>query len=283
MCIACAWQAFQLMIDFFDTHVHLADTAFLDRVPEVLERAKQAGVRQLLCVGTTAESSRQSVELANRYPSVFASVGIHPNYAHQATDEDWKIIEELTKDKRVVALGETGLDRYWDDCPWEIQLANFQRHWELSQQTRLPVIVHSRDCDAEMLEALKQASQLGKLDGVMHSFAGSWETAQVCISLGLYISFAGMVTYKKSESLREIAVRIPEDRLLVETDAPYLSPEPKRSVRPNEPALVIHTAACIAKCRGIGLLEMGLLTTANATRLFRIAESTSLSPQAPTS
>jgi TatD DNase family protein len=262
------------MINFFDTHAHLADTVFLDRVPEVLERAELAGVRHMLCVGTTAESSRQSVALANQYPSLFASVGIHPNYAHQATAEDWERIRELTNDNRVVALGETGLDRYWDDCPWEIQLANFERHWQLSQQTQLPVIVHSRDCDAEMVQALKQASQFGKLNGVMHSFAGSGETADACLKLGLYISFAGMVTYKKSESLREIAARIPDDRLLVETDSPYLSPEPKRSVRPNEPAMVIHTAACIAKCRGIGLLELGQLTTANAKRLFRIAEST---------
>ncbi len=266
-------------MDFFDTHAHLADPTFLDRLPVVLERAKLAGVRQMLCVGTTAGSSRQSVEIAHRFSNVYASVGIHPNYAHQATSDDWKMIENLATDDRVVALGETGLDKYWDDCSWEIQLANFDRHWQLSQQTNLPVVVHSRDCDPEMVEALSDASRSGKLKGVMHSFAGSWETAQRCLELGLYISFAGMVTYKKSEALREIAVRIPEDRLLVETDSPYLSPEPKRSVRPNEPALVVHTAACIAKCRGIGLAELGRITTSNAMRLLAIESITcSLAP-----
>ena len=257
-------------MELFDTHAHLADPALFDQLPEVLERAQRAGVRRMLCVGTTAESSQRSVDLAHRHPNVFASVGIHPNYAHQATHQDWETILKLVEDERVVALGETGLDRYWDDCPWEIQQENFQRHWKLSQETGKPVVIHSRNCDAEMISALREAGEQGKLKGVMHSFAGSWETAQIGMELGLYISFAGMVTYKKSEALREIAARIPEDRLLIETDAPYLSPEPKRSVRPNEPALVVHTAGCIAKCRGIGLLELGQLTSDNAVRLFGI-------------
>jgi TatD DNase family protein len=260
-------------MELFDTHAHLADPALLNQLPEVLERAQRAGVRQMLCVGTTAESSQRSVELAHRYANVFASVGIHPNYAHQATDQDWGTILELVEDERVVALGETGLDRYWDDCPWEIQQANFQRHWRLSQETRKPVVIHSRNCDAEMIQALVHASQTGPLLGVMHSFAGSWETASIGMDLGLYISFAGMVTYKKSEALREIAARIPDERLLIETDAPYLSPEPKRSVRPNEPALVLHTAACVAKCRSVSLLELGELTTRNAKRLFGISDT----------
>lgn len=270
-------------MDFFDTHAHLADPTFLDRLPDVLERAHLAGVRQILCVGTTAESSRRSVEIAHSYSNVYASVGIHPTYAHQATADDWKLIENLATDDRAVALGETGLDKYWDDCPWEIQLANFDRHWQLSQKTQLPVVVHSRDCDSEMVEALKSASRSGNLNGVMHSFAGSWETAQSCLELGLYISFAGMVTYKKSEALREIAARIPENRLLVETDSPYLSPEPKRSVRPNEPAFVVHTAACIAKCRGISLSELGRITTLNAMRLLRIESTTCSSAPSLTS
>jgi len=261
-------------MELFDTHAHLADPALLVQLPEVLERAQSAGVRQMLCVGTTAESSRRSVELAHRYANVFASVGIHPNYAHQATEQDWETILKLVEDERVVALGETGLDRYWDDCPWEIQQVNFQRHWKLSQEIRKPVVIHSRNCDAEMIEALRLASQFGPLLGVLRSFAGSWETASIGLDLGLYISFAGMVTYKKSEALREIAARIPDDRLLVETDAPYLSPEPKRSVRPNEPALVLHTAACVAKCRGIGLSELGELTSRNARRLFSIPDTT---------
>jgi TatD DNase family protein len=262
------------MLDFFDTHAHLADSSLYECLPEVLERAQQAGVRQMLCVGTTVESSRQAVEIAHQFANVHASVGIHPNYAHQATLDDWHVIEKLAADHSVVALGETGLDRHWDDCPWDVQIANFSRHWQLSQRTQLPVIIHSRDCDSEMIAVLRRQGEQGELRGVMHSFAGSWSTAQSCLELGLYISFAGMVTYKKSEALREIAARVPENRLLIETDSPYLSPEPKRSTRPNEPALVVHTAACVARCRGVGLVELGQLTTANANRLFGITRLT---------
>ncbi|MDZ4848448.1 MAG: TatD family hydrolase [Pirellulaceae bacterium] len=257
-------------MELFDTHSHLADPTFADDLGNVLDRAKLAGVRNMLCVGTTADSSQRSVQIASQESNVFASVGIHPNYAHQATEQDWETILRLVENDRVVALGETGLDRYWDDCPWEIQQTNFHRHWRLSKKTEKPVVVHMRDCESEMLVELRAASQNGPLLGVMHSFAGSWDTAQACLELGLYISFAGMVTYKKSEALRDVASRVPENRLLIETDSPYLSPEPKRSVRPNEPALVVHTAACIAKCRGISLKEVGELTSFNAKRLFNI-------------
>ncbi len=251
-----------------DTHAHLADETFSETMQEVITRAQQAGVEKILCVGTSAKSSQHSIDIAHRFANVYASVGIHPNYAHQASEQDWMKIQTLVTQPKVVALGETGLDRYWDDCPWENQLENFHRHWELSRKTQLPVIIHSRDCDDEMVEELTTASHSGQLIGVMHAFSGSWKMAEACLSLGLYISFAGMVTYKKSIELRSVAERIPLDRILVETDSPYLSPEPKRSVRPNEPAHVAYTAECLAKNRGMSLKDFSRITSDNASRLF---------------
>jgi len=261
---------------FFDTHAHLADEAIDSNLEFFLHSASKSKVERILCVGTTSASSRRGVEIAQfarSSPKIYASVGIHPNYAHQSSDQDWTQITGMAKETRVVALGETGLDRHWDDCPWDRQLENLNRHWALSFQTGLPVILHSRDCELEMLAALeKSRNDFDRpLHGVMHSFVGQWSTAERCLELGLYISFAGMVTFKKSEDLRSVAARIPIDRILIETDSPYLTPEPHRGRRPNTPANVIHTAECIAKTRGCSLIEIAKVTTQNACRLFSIA------------
>ncbi|MCA9208361.1 MAG: TatD family hydrolase, partial [Planctomycetales bacterium] len=166
--------------------------------------------------------------------------------------------------------GETGLDRYWDHTPFDVQEDYFDRHLRLSQQTGLPFIVHMRDCGDDVLRMLRVASERSTLAGVMHSFTGDLALAQACLELGLYISFAGMVTYKKSDELRQIAAAIPADRLLLETDSPYLSPHPKRGHRPNEPALLAHTADCLADVRGVSVEQLAAETTANARRLFRL-------------
>jgi len=252
-----------------DTHAHLADKSLASQLPEVLERASKAGVSQMICVAVDAETASQAIAIAEANNAVWASVGIHPNYAHQALSDHWPRIVEYSNHPRVCALGETGLDRHWDDCPFEIQQINFERHWELSRQTNLPLIIHMRDCELEMLAALeKQAAIKSPLRGVMHSFAGSTETAKQCLTHGLYISFAGMLTYKKSDELRKTAKTIPLDRILVETDCPYLTPEPNRSKRPNEPALVAYTAKCLAETIGISTKELAAITTENAKRLF---------------
>ncbi|MCC6492426.1 MAG: TatD family hydrolase [Pirellulales bacterium] len=253
-----------------DTHAHLDQDEFGADRDAVIERAAVAGVDAVVAVGTTAASSRQCVELAARYRLVFAAVGIQPNYVAEALPGDWAAVERLAAAPRVVAVGETGLDRYWDFAPFELQQEYFDRHIDLARRLDLPFIVHMRDCDADILAALRAASQRGRLSGVMHSFTGDAAMAAECLALGLYISFAGMVTFKKSQSLRDCAATIPADRLLVETDAPYLSPEPVRSRRPNEPALVRHTAECLAAARGVTLAELAAQTTANAKRLFRI-------------
>jgi TatD DNase family protein len=170
----------------------------------------------------------------------------------------------------VVALGETGLDRYWDYTPLEMQQDYFDRHLRASQQHDLPFVVHMRDCEQDVLEMLREARRRGPLRGVMHSYTGSAETARECLQLGLHISFAGMVTFRKSDELREVAAGIPSDRIVVETDAPYLSPEPLRGKRPNEPARVAHTAACLAELRGVSPEAFAEQTCANAERLFRL-------------
>jgi TatD DNase family protein len=252
----------------FDTHCHLDDEQFDANRAEVVERAVAAGVVGMVAVGTTVLSSRKCLELAGQFDPVRAAVGIQPNHAAEAESGDWDQITRLARDPRAVALGETGLDAYWNDTPFNVQQDYFQRHLALSAATGLPFIVHMRDCEAELLEMLRDARRAGPLRGVMHSFTGGESTARECLELGLYISFAGMVTYKKSDDLRQVAASVPLDRLLIETDAPYLSPHPKRGQRPNEPALVIHTAACLADVQGVALDVLCDHTTQNAFRLF---------------
>ncbi len=258
----------------FDTHAHLDDEQFDADRDSVVARATAAGVTTIVAVGTTAASSQKCIELAASYPGVYASVGIQPNHCAEAQPGDWDRIVELAKQPRVVALGETGLDRYWDYTPFEMQQDYFDRHLRLSQQLDLPFIVHMRDCGADIVQMLREARQRGPLRGVMHSFTGDAALAVECLDLGLYISFAGMVTYKKSDELRAVAATIPNDHILIETDAPYLSPHPKRGQRPNEPALLVHTAACLAEVRGVTADEFAAQTTSNAKRLFRAIAKT---------
>lgn len=255
-------------MEWFDSHAHLDDDAFVNSLDQVVDRATTAGVKTMIAVGTTVAMSRRCVELADRYESVFAAVGIQPNYCHEAEKGDWDQIVELSQAPKVVALGETGLDRYWDNCPFDVQTDYFERHIRLSQRSNLPFVVHMRDCEADIIAALKVANKNGPLSGVMHSYTGTIEGALQCIEMGLMISFAGMVTYKKSDELRQVASAIPNDRIIIETDSPYLSPHPKRGQRPNEPALVVHTGECLAKVRQVSLDQFAKLSTENAKRLF---------------
>lgn len=253
-----------------DTHCHLDQPEFDEDRDEVLRRARGAGVDRIIAIGTTAETSGTCGKLAVRYDTVFAAVGIQPNYVAEAERGDWDRIVELASRPRVVALGETGLDRYWDTAPLELQRDYFDRHMRLSQETGLPFVVHMRDCEEDILEMLRDARRRGPLAGVMHSYTGSTAGADECVQLGLYISFAGMVTYKRSDALRQTAAAVPDDRILIETDAPYLSPEPVRKVRRNEPAHLRHTAERLAAVRGVPLETFAAATTANAQRLFRL-------------
>jgi len=255
-------------MNLFDTHAHLDDEQFDACRPQVIENAVAAGVTRMIAVGTTTAASRKCIQIASSYMQVFAAVGIQPNYTHEVQAGDWDAIVKMADLPRVVALGETGLDRYWDYAPFETQRDYFDRHLKLSQETGLPFIVHMRDCGADIVEMLTAARKRGALRGVMHSFTGDVALMQQCVELGLHISFAGMVTFKKSGELRETAAQVPADRILIETDSPYLSPHPLRSQRPNEPALMVHTAQCVATARGVTPAAFAEQSTANALALF---------------
>jgi TatD DNase family protein len=255
-------------MDLFDTHAHLDDDQLSSDVNGVVQRAAAAGVTRILAVGTTAQSSRNCLDHAARFPRVWSSAGIHPNHAAEAQGGDWDEIVRLASEPRVVALGETGLDLYWKDTPLPVQQDYFDRHIRLSQATGLPLIIHQRETAGEILAMLATARQRGPLRGIMHSFTGTIDQAAAFVDLGLHISFAGMVTFKKSDDLRAVVPTVPADRLLVETDSPYLSPEPFRGKRPNEPARVIHTAHCVAQAREVSLAELAGLTTRNSLALF---------------
>lgn len=253
-----------------DTHVHLDDDKLRGEVAAVVERAHTAGVLNMISIATSYRSAQQCVELAKSLTGVFASVGIHPNYGQEAQPGDWDAVVKLVDEPRVVALGETGLDRYWDNTPFPLQQDYFSRHLELSRKTGLPVVIHCREADVDMLKMLKQEyEQHGPILGVMHSFSGSPTFGDTCLEMGLYLSFSGVVTYKNADKLRSYAARVSADRILVETDAPYLTPVPLRGViKKNEPAHVMHTSQCVADTRGLSLQELDALTTANARRLF---------------
>ena len=251
-----------------DTHAHLCDEQLVDRVEHWLAEAAGADVTAILSVGTTVSSSRACVALAEQFSKVRAAVGIHPNHCCQASAEDWATVVELAKHPRVAALGETGLDRYWDDCPWDVQVDYFRRHLQLSRETELPVVIHTRECAEETVEILRSEAAHGLLRGVMHSFTGPQAVADNCLRLGLYISFAGMVTYKNAEDLRQIAKTIPANRILVETDSPYLTPHPFRGKKPNHPANAAYTLSCLAEVRGETTAQLAAQTTENAFQLF---------------
>lgn len=250
-----------------DTHAHLDSDEFRDDLEAVLERAAAAGVEAIVSVAVSAASAEAIVALADRRPQVFAAVGIHPNYVHEAAPNDWDRVVALVDHPRVTALGETGLDRHWDVAPFDLQQEYFARHLELSRRTGLPVIVHTRDCEADALAMIGEAARYGPLRGVMHSFTGTPAAAAQYLEWGLFISFAGMTTFKKSQELRDTARGIPADRILIETDSPYLSPHPLRGKR-NEPANVALTAQVLADARGESLSDFVAQTSANARRLL---------------
>lgn len=257
-------------MEYFDTHCHINDKRFADDLPETIQRARDARVTRMVVIGVSHGTSAECARIAGEHEGVFAAVGIQPNYAHEVAAGDWDAILAMLEKPDVIALGETGLDRYWDDCPFDIQQDYFDRHLRASQELDVPFIVHMRECGEDVLVMLQEARKRGPLRGIMHSFTGDKELMLACVELGMHISFAGMVSFKKSTELREVAAAVPDDRLLIETDAPYLSPEPMRKVRRNEPALVVHTAECLAKARETSVESLAEMTTTNARNFFRV-------------
>lgn len=256
--------------ELIDTHAHLDDEQFGDDLAAVLERAGAAGVSRVITIATTAPSSAACVVLAKQHASLAATVGIQPNHVAEAAPTAWDEVVRLATAERVVALGETGLDRHWNYTPFQQQENYFARHLELARKHQLAVVIHCREAEADVVRMLRaDYERHGPVKAVMHSFTGDAATAQACLAMGLYISFAGMVTYKNAQALREVAAKVPLDRLLVETDSPYLAPVPVRGRR-NEPAFVVHTAACLAPVHGVDVDTVARHTTANARKLFQL-------------
>lgn len=253
-----------------DTHAHLDDDRFSDDLAGVLERARAAGVVHVVAVATTAASSVRVQALCATHPGLSPTAGIHPNHVAEAAAGDWDEIVKLAEAGRVVGIGETGLDRHWHNTPFAQQEDSFQRHLDLARRTDLPIIIHCREADADMVIHLRTAfDRHGPIKGVLHSFAGSAELAETGLAVGLHLSFSGVLTYKNAAAVREAAARTPLDRLLVETDCPYLAPVPQRGQR-NEPAFVAHTAAVLAGVHLLAPSAMAARTTENARRLFRL-------------
>ncbi len=258
-------------MELIDTHAHLDADAFSNDLEAIIERAASVGVVQILTIGIDIETSRNAFRLAEQFVNVFAVVGIQPNYASTAKPSDMVEIAEMCTSPNVVGIGETGLDRYWDYAPIELQREYFQKHLELAAKTGLPFVVHCRDAEAEVVEELQKFAKGKPLAGLMHSFCGDQQTADACLELGMHFSFSGMLTYKKNRELRDIAKGLPLDRLLVETDSPYLVPTPKRGKeKRNEPAYVAYTCEKLAEVHGLSLSAMADQTTQNARALFQL-------------
>lgn len=257
------------LMPLFDTHAHLHFPDFADDLDGVLERARAAGLRGMVTIGTDRESNRATVAMAERIPDVWASVGIHPHDAGEATEEDFAEMERLARSPRVVGVGETGLDFFRDLSPRDVQARVFRRQLDLARAAAKPVIIHCRDAHPEALAILDEA-RVGEIGGVMHCFSADIAVARRCLDLGLMISLAGPVTYKNARALPDVARYVPMDRLVVETDCPYLTPTPHRGKR-NEPAYVALTAAHVAALRGVEVETLGEATTRNAARLFGLA------------
>ena len=258
---------------FVDSHCHIDGEQFDDDRDEVVKRAAAAGVMAMLNVGTGDPHSgeiQRAVEVAGRYQNVFASVGVHPHDAKLYDDEAERHLIELTQSSKVVAWGEIGLDFYYDHSPREIQASVFRRQIRKASELGLPIIVHSRDANDETVELLRNECDRPDFPGgVMHCFGGTPEMAEALLAIGFYISFAGNVTFKKAENLREAARLVPLYRLLIETDCPFLTPVPFRGKR-NEPEYVVHTAAFLSDLLGIETSKLAAATTANFVKLFRL-------------
>lgn len=254
-------------MEFFDSHCHLDPMRYGDDLPEVIDRARAAGVAGMAVIGTRAADSEAAAQLAGREPGLAAAAGIHPNDVAEVEADEWDRITRLVVSGRVAAVGETGLDWYRDFAPRELQRDYFDRHIRLAQKLGLPLVVHTRDSIRDTLDIVRDATARGPLTVVLHSFTGTADEAAEAVSLGCCLGFAGMVTFRSAGDLRTVAASIPADRLLIETDSPFLSPEPLRGRR-NEPGHVVHTARCLAIARGVPLDRLAADTTANARRVF---------------
>lgn len=253
-----------------DSHVHLDDKKFDGDREILIENLRNNNVELVINIGADLETSIASVDLADKYGVIYAAVGVHPHSASEVNTQVMEKLRELAQNKKVIAIGEIGLDFFYDNSPRDVQRKWFKEQLKLAKELDLPVIIHSRDASQETFDTLKE-NQDGDLRGVLHSFSGSPEMAMSYIAMGFYISIGGPVTFKNANVVREVAQIVPLDKILIETDCPYLTPEPYRGKR-NEPVYVKYTAEKIAEVRGISYEELVKATNENAKRLFKIKE-----------
>ncbi|MBX3487871.1 TatD family hydrolase [Parvibaculum sp.] len=250
-----------------DSHCHLDFPDFGPEVEEVVTRAHAAGVGLMVTISTKVSEFDRVRAVAERFPHVFCTVGIHPHEAANEPVTDTATLVEMAKHPKVVGIGETGLDYYYEHSPREAQQRNFRAHIAAARETGLPLVVHTRDADDDTGRILDEETGKGAFPGLLHCFSSGPQLAEKALELGLYISLSGILTFKTADELRATAAKVPLDRLLVETDAPYLAPVPKRGKR-NEPAFVVHTAAKLAEVKGVSAAQLAEATTGNFLRLF---------------
>jgi TatD DNase family protein len=250
-----------------DSHCHLDFPDFADELDAVVARASAAGITHMVSISTRVRQFDGLVAIAEKFPNVYCSVGTHPHHAHEELDIGAGELVALTRHPKVVAIGEAGLDYFYDTSPREAQEQGFRAHIAAARETGLPLVIHSRDADDDMARILEEETGKRAFKAVLHCFTGGRDLAQRAIALGLSISFTGILTFKKTEALRAIAAELPADRILVETDSPYLAPGKFRGKR-NEPAYVVETAQVLADARGVSLDTIARQTTDNFFRLF---------------
>ncbi|NTS33954.1 TatD family hydrolase [Phyllobacterium sp. BT25] len=250
-----------------DSHCHLDFADFEEERDAIVQRALDHGIKRLVTIGTRVRRFDTILAIAERYDSVYASVGTHPNNAHEELDVTADELIRLAEHPKVVAIGEAGLDYHYDYAPPQAQAQGLRTHIQAARVTQLPLVIHARNADDDMISILKEESGRGTFPFILHCFSSGAELAKVGVDLGGYVSFSGILTFKNSPEIRDIARNVPRDRLLVETDAPYLAPVPHRGKR-NEPSFVRHTAAVLAETIGVSEEEVAHLTTENVFRLF---------------
>ncbi|MEF3312794.1 TatD family hydrolase [Paenibacillus sp. GYB004] len=251
-----------------DTHTHMNASQFDEDRDQVIERAREQGVSRMINIGFNRETIPTSLELTERYDFIYTAVGWHPTDAIDMKPDDLDWIEQLCSRDKVVAIGEIGLDYYWDTSPKEVQHRVFREQIRLARKLGMPIVIHNRDAHHDVVQLLRE-EKAEDVGGVMHCFSGSWETAKLCLDMNFYISFGGPITYKNAKQPKEVLAQVPLDRLLVETDAPYLTPHPFRGKR-NETGYVKLVAEAAADILGISFEELARITSENATRLFRL-------------
>jgi TatD DNase family protein len=261
-------QRFPSGLTLVDSHCHLDFPDFAGELDAVVARARAAGIARIVTISTRVKSHAEVLGIAERFDDVYCSVGTHPHYAQEELDVPIDELIARTRHPKVVAIGEAGLDYHYDRSPRAAQEQGFRNHIAAARATGLPLVIHSRDADEDMARTLEEETGRGAFPAVLHCFTGGRELARRGIALGLFISFTGILTFRKSDELRAIAQSLPADRILIETDAPYLAPGPHRGKR-NEPAYVLETAKVLAESRGVSLETIARQTSENFFRLFR--------------